>query len=1148
MSLFGCIRNMFKSQDDERNESISFISSDNANMPDINQEKKQTCIEIEEKIEVSPVSLSVEMTNQTTSKNQTGFDMPEFLSHRCISKYDALELQKLFNQNEIECFKDLTVDMLRSFLKYSYADAIYVIELLGLYGVKFNTEKLKQFSNPHTSNYRMLKFDRTTSDITINENSVYETEKTKLKRYLFDMKLSSSFLLDGIKLDVLLAKLGFSEEILCDLLNLNFYSQTELQYIYFREENGEIQNEVFNEEIPSNNKQLLFDFSENNNYGSVDIDKPEDISEISIDDLWLSVRSYNALKTAGIKKLDELISLSKDDLYRIPKLGRKSVEELLAIQNKYPELMKRKEIEEKKYVQKIPSYIADTSLPHPEFSVRLSNVLKRNNIQTIKDVVNKTSKDLLHLENMGRKSYNELCLFLKSLNIEIDKDYEIVEDDKCILMQNEAYNIIEEKKDNLETLQLNLYNFESKYCDGGKKLSIYQGRIKDHNKKTLQEIGDKFSLSRERIRQIEKSMINKLKYIISHKKHVFDNLFEKYGNIIAYKKISEFSPIYDYENLIKKVLSSYSNSAFLVDTDIGIFYKSDVDIDNITIEEKNQKIYTITDIKDELSGKIVEYICPNDINKETNYNYLIDIFTKFVIDNYFVYDKNKDNYVVKNSSRDTDIIVNAFRELYPQGILLHQKIDEIHDDLSKKCKEIDIPTGHALASRLTGRSDDIILTNPGFYQHIENIKLPDKEVLDFALQECKYILLKNNTPFLISVVFEKHKDYFMQNGVFSEYLLFSLLKRLNDSSLMLRRLTVYNSQKENFSQLDYFEEYFKSQKGIISLKDVEEHFLSLGWNDLRLSNYLGISTNVFKISNGYFHKDNVICNMEKLNNIMDKVRIKIEECGYVSLEVIKNKNFVEWLGVFENEDLDAKSMASIIRAFYPDCPYEVSSNGLISYGSKLKPYEALYNWMTQKCKEDQFVTTAQISSFCDDNKFQKYNTRNQIKSKTAEIDEDCWVTYDYLGLNTDIENILIQKIGEIFINTMKPYMSIIEILFLVDLPVLNNNDWNEYIVRSIVENRGSLKLYNLVIVNPYQTEIITLDRIVANEIFNFTQTWYMETEKLERLLRRNKIFGKNETFSHKTIQNLVFHENSYIELRDQNKNACIKAEFREVFQ
>ena len=50
----------------------------------------------------------------------------------------------------------------------------------------------------------------------------------------------------------------------------------------------------------------------------------------SIDELELSVRSYNCLKRAGINTVEELTNRTSEDMMKVRNLGRKSLEEVLA--------------------------------------------------------------------------------------------------------------------------------------------------------------------------------------------------------------------------------------------------------------------------------------------------------------------------------------------------------------------------------------------------------------------------------------------------------------------------------------------------------------------------------------------------------------------------------------------------------------------------------------------------------------------------------------------------------------------------------------------------------------------------------------------------------------------------------------------------
>lgn len=57
-------------------------------------------------------------------------------------------------------------------------------------------------------------------------------------------------------------------------------------------------------------------------------DKKEKVLEMTIEELDLSVRSYNCLKRAGINTVQELTQRSMDDMMKVRNLGKKSLEEV----------------------------------------------------------------------------------------------------------------------------------------------------------------------------------------------------------------------------------------------------------------------------------------------------------------------------------------------------------------------------------------------------------------------------------------------------------------------------------------------------------------------------------------------------------------------------------------------------------------------------------------------------------------------------------------------------------------------------------------------------------------------------------------------------------------------------------------------------
>ena len=64
-------------------------------------------------------------------------------------------------------------------------------------------------------------------------------------------------------------------------------------------------------------------------------ERRDGVYEKSIDDLDLSVRSYNCLKRAGISSVEELVKMTEEEMMKVRNLGRKSLEE---VQQKLEEL------------------------------------------------------------------------------------------------------------------------------------------------------------------------------------------------------------------------------------------------------------------------------------------------------------------------------------------------------------------------------------------------------------------------------------------------------------------------------------------------------------------------------------------------------------------------------------------------------------------------------------------------------------------------------------------------------------------------------------------------------------------------------------------------------------------------------------------
>lgn len=85
--------------------------------------------------------------------------------------------------------------------------------------------------------------------------------------------------------------------------------------------------------VLSEHLNLFIDLSETAQRTEIMTDKVVDekvkVMEMNIDELELSVRSFNCLKRAGINTVEELTNKTSEDMMKVRNLGRKSLEEVL---------------------------------------------------------------------------------------------------------------------------------------------------------------------------------------------------------------------------------------------------------------------------------------------------------------------------------------------------------------------------------------------------------------------------------------------------------------------------------------------------------------------------------------------------------------------------------------------------------------------------------------------------------------------------------------------------------------------------------------------------------------------------------------------------------------------------------------------------
>lgn len=146
-------------------------------------------------------------------------------------------------------------------------------------------------------------------------------------------------------------------------------------------------------------------------------------SDISIDTLGLSTRSANALKRNGIETISAFINADPRKIVLIRNIGQKSIDEIIAAQEKlkssYESFVKEHSVKkEKTKEEKEAEYFSSLAQNKPQLtevkietlglSVRSQNALLRYGVFTVFDLLRVNEAELRKIRNLGEKSIGEI--------------------------------------------------------------------------------------------------------------------------------------------------------------------------------------------------------------------------------------------------------------------------------------------------------------------------------------------------------------------------------------------------------------------------------------------------------------------------------------------------------------------------------------------------------------------------------------------------------------------------------------------------------------------------------------------------------------------------------------------------------------------
>lgn len=272
-------------------------------------------------------------------------------------------------------------------------------------------------------------------------------------------------------------------------------------------------------------------------------------NDIPIEDLNLSVRAFNCLKTAKINHYSELLLKSANELIDIPNMGRKSLLELENVKSNTP-LTLFSDTEDNKYITTETICSSIFKVINEKFNVnpaQLFEILIPVCSSYMEDKGNITDvslclKDKKFLKNICQINYiqnvfKEYVLSVIKQNIYGCEENYILERMPLYFNNVDFVNVL--LNDLLSSNDIEFFDTDkyivvsSSFVIGAKNILTdkeYEIFIQRTEGKTLEDVGKVANVTRERIRQIEAKAIRKLNENNSiFKEDIYYDIFKRYS-------------------------------------------------------------------------------------------------------------------------------------------------------------------------------------------------------------------------------------------------------------------------------------------------------------------------------------------------------------------------------------------------------------------------------------------------------------------------------------------------------------------------------------------------------------------------------------------------------------------------------------------
>lgn len=883
--------------------------------------------------------------------------IPEYFNCHTIYSKDLDEFFSNLTEEDYLDYNKINLEYLREFYKNNKYKTIKIIKELKMRGFEFKEEKETSFlstifipeeynkfiyTDINTQKYKEINkyiFDFLDYSLINDDRFFNGIPLVGFKNYnenIEDTLIEKEFLRYGYKVLSLREYLNITKiknynchELIKEIIDISnikkiaFEEITHLNIFELYDSDKYINLESY---MKQNNINLLADFITNFNSIELFLNKYQ-MNNLIYDILEYLNNSFYKLdsdenKEILLKEKTNDINMEKDDLlnkmyqdsniedifsnlsgFKAPlnKLRKENIKNLLDYDNQISNNNKFNNIINK-FKEQLQKDIDDIFNSKFELSKSLYVLIKDKNIYEIYSFLNRIDNDF---------TIKDLNLLDKFKSMEI---FDIYNKPYLDFEKNHRIDLYRFNKKINNTLDLNIFidNFILSSNIDARTLLICQERY--INKKTLDETGQKFEITRERIRQITKQIE---KQFFSN--HIQEN-FKKILNFLFVQNIIEYS---DIEKMIKtdyilffelfklnksKFIGYYplTNRIYLLDKKISFDNKKFNDkIKNIINEidiigSYEQIIYSLKTLEDEL-GQLTNDIIEN-------------IFELYKIR------KIKNQYIIlKDIKANNDRLEIYMKYIYKDFLDLsnNKNIDKLNSDFLIYFGEETTRTSRSWEG-IISRIEELILINPRTYIHINNLKI-DMSEIDFIKNQIDKYLNEMDFIYADTLYLDLEKKY-SNIAIKSKHEMYSLIKYFyiddfNFATGNSLKFSKKDTLKQTNTEILYSicNEYKKpiTYKEIIARTQWSKHRIEMAISNS--DEIIKFGTNKCVIPNNLF-----IGNEKEL--FKNKIQLLFKDKFTSSNIILKNLIFSEDLSEFisRNNLTDTTALTSLIKYLNKD--------------------------------------------------------------------------------------------------------------------------------------------------------------------------------------------------------------------------------------